>query len=154
MSIDLRAAIHGWLRGLLLLPVGTKHETGLQEGWTDKCHSVMPNSPGTPWTAAHQAPLSMRFPRQESWSGFPFPSPVLLSNIWQKVFFFSLCISSLTPGRLPHVLQFYESSRELLRHDIWFDIGLFSLSCLTHHCKGQGMNFVSFCLHCPWIILW
>ena len=29
----------------------------------------------TPWTEAHQAPLSMGFPRQESWSGLPFPSP-------------------------------------------------------------------------------
>ena len=29
----------------------------------------------TPWTVAHQAPLSMRFPTQEYWSGFPFPSP-------------------------------------------------------------------------------
>ena len=29
----------------------------------------------TPWTAAHQAPLSMRFSRQEYWSGLPFPSP-------------------------------------------------------------------------------
>ena len=28
----------------------------------------------TPWTAAHQAPLSMGFPRQEHWSGLPFPS--------------------------------------------------------------------------------
>ena len=28
----------------------------------------------TPWTVAHQAPLSMGFPRQECWSGFPFPS--------------------------------------------------------------------------------
>ena len=28
-----------------------------------------------PWTVAVQAPLSMRFPRQEHWSGFPFPSP-------------------------------------------------------------------------------
>ena len=27
----------------------------------------------TPWTVAHQAPLSMEFPRQEYWSGFPFP---------------------------------------------------------------------------------
>ena len=27
------------------------------------------------WTAAHQAPLSMEFPRQESWSGLSFPSP-------------------------------------------------------------------------------
>ena len=28
----------------------------------------------TPWTVARQAPLSMRFPRQEHWSGLPFPS--------------------------------------------------------------------------------
>ena len=29
----------------------------------------------TPWIIAHQASLSMGFPRQESWSGLPFPSP-------------------------------------------------------------------------------
>ena len=29
----------------------------------------------TPWTVTHQAPLSMGFPRQEYWSGLPFPSP-------------------------------------------------------------------------------
>ena len=29
----------------------------------------------TPWTAAHQAPLSMEFYRQEHWSGVPFPPP-------------------------------------------------------------------------------
>ena len=29
----------------------------------------------TPWTVARQAPLSMRFPKQEYWSGLPFPSP-------------------------------------------------------------------------------
>ena len=29
----------------------------------------------TPWTAAHQAPLSMGFSRQEYWSGSPLPSP-------------------------------------------------------------------------------
>ena len=29
----------------------------------------------TPWTIAHQAPLSMGFFRQECWSGLPFPSP-------------------------------------------------------------------------------
>ena len=27
-----------------------------------------------PWTVAHQAPPSMRFSRQEYWSGLPFPS--------------------------------------------------------------------------------
>ena len=27
----------------------------------------------TPWTVACQAPPSMGFPRQENWSGLPFP---------------------------------------------------------------------------------
>ena len=29
----------------------------------------------TPWTVAHQAPLSKGFSRQEHWSGLPFPPP-------------------------------------------------------------------------------
>ena len=31
--------------------------------------------PAAPWTVACQAPLSMGFPRQEYWTGLPFPSP-------------------------------------------------------------------------------
>ena len=38
-------------------------------------HQVMTDSFVTPWTAAHQAPLSMLFSRQEYCSGLPFPSP-------------------------------------------------------------------------------
>ena len=34
----------------------------------------------TPWTAAHQVPLSMRFSRQGYWSGLPFPSPPILQT--------------------------------------------------------------------------
>ena len=34
----------------------------------------------TPWTVARQAFLSMEFPRQEYWSGLPFPSPGDLPN--------------------------------------------------------------------------
>ena len=34
----------------------------------------------TPWTSAHQSPLSMGFSRQEYWSGLPFPSPGDLPN--------------------------------------------------------------------------
>ena len=34
----------------------------------------------TPWTVAHQAPLSMGFSRQEYWSGSPFPPPGDLLN--------------------------------------------------------------------------
>ena len=29
----------------------------------------------TPWTVSHQDPLSVKFSRQEYWSGLPFPSP-------------------------------------------------------------------------------
>ena len=34
----------------------------------------------TPWTAAHQAPLSLGFFRQEHWSGLPCPPPGDLPN--------------------------------------------------------------------------
>ena len=34
----------------------------------------------TPQMAAHQAPLSLEFSRQEHWSGLPFPSPMLESE--------------------------------------------------------------------------
>ena len=34
----------------------------------------------TPWSVAHQAPLSMGFSRQEYWSGLPFPSPADLPH--------------------------------------------------------------------------
>ena len=34
----------------------------------------------TPWTVAHQAPLSLGFPRQEYWPGLPFPLPGTLPD--------------------------------------------------------------------------
>ena len=37
----------------------------------------------TPWTVAHQAPPSMGFPRQEYWSGLPFPSAMHESEKWK-----------------------------------------------------------------------
>ena len=43
-------------------------------------HEVVSDSLGTPWAAAHKAPLSMGFPRQEYWSGLPFPFPGDLSD--------------------------------------------------------------------------
>ena len=38
-------------------------------------HSVVSDTSATPWTIAHQAPLSMGFSRQEYWSGLPCPPP-------------------------------------------------------------------------------
>ena len=42
--------------------------------WLLFSHKVMSN-PATPWAVASQVPLSTEFPRQEYWSGLPFPSP-------------------------------------------------------------------------------
>ena len=44
--------------------------------WKVKVKSLSRIRPlATSWTAAHQAPLSMGFSRQEYWSGVPLPSP-------------------------------------------------------------------------------
>ena len=52
-------ALAGWIQ-LTLTP----------EGWyVPRCCCP------TPWSIARQAPLSIGFPRQEYWSGLPFPSP-------------------------------------------------------------------------------
>ena len=39
----------------------------------------------TLWTAAHQAPPSMGFSRQEYWSGLPLPSPDFMPKFLKKV---------------------------------------------------------------------
>ena len=38
----------------------------------------------TPQTAAHQAPPTLGFSRQERWRGLPFPSPVQESEKWKR----------------------------------------------------------------------
>ena len=50
-------------------------------GWKWKCQSLSHvRFFATPWTVTCQALLSMRFSRQQYWSGFPFPSPGDLPN--------------------------------------------------------------------------
>ena len=54
-------------------------------------HLVVSDSFATPWTIVCQSPLSMGFPRQEYWSGLPWPPPGCLpdpriqtvSSAWQ-----------------------------------------------------------------------
>ena len=56
-------------------------------------------------TAAHQAPPSLGFSRQEHWSGLPFPSPVHESEKWKwsrSVMSDSLRPHELQPTRLLH----------------------------------------------------
>ena len=57
----------------------------------------------TPQTAAHQAPPSLEFSRQEQWSGLPFPSPMHESEKWKwsrSVVSDSLWSHELQPPRL------------------------------------------------------
>ena len=58
---------------------------------------VLSDTFATPWTVACQAPLSMGFPRQEYWSGVPFPSPA----------------DPLTQGSNPHLLYWQADSLPL-----------------------------------------
>ena len=59
-----------------------------------------------PWTVACQAPLSMGFSRQESWSGLPCPSPGDLPNPGIKSRSPTLQDDSLPtepPGKQPYI---------------------------------------------------
>ena len=53
----------------------------------------------TPQTAAHQAPPSLGFSRQEHWSGLPFPSPMYESEKWKW------SCSVVSDPQQPHGLQ-------------------------------------------------
>ena len=50
----------------------------------------------TPWTVAHQAPLSTRFSRLEYWSGFPCSPPGDLLN--PRIELMPLMVSALAGG--------------------------------------------------------
>ena len=63
----------------------------------------------TPWTVAHQAPLSMGFSRQEYWRGLPFPPPGNIPNPgFEPVCTFSIsCTGRQVPASTPwEALQF------------------------------------------------
>ena len=58
----------------------------------------------TPWTVACQASLSVGFPRQEYWSGLPFPPPGNLPNPGIEPMSLALQADSLLsepPGKPP-----------------------------------------------------
>ena len=61
----------------------------------------------TLWTVAHQAPLSAGFPRQEYWSGLPFPSPGGLPHPGIKPLALAYgFFTAESPGK-PHLYQYY-----------------------------------------------
>ena len=65
----------------------------------------------TPWTAAHQAPPSMGFSRQECWSGVSLPSPNQQLNASPKQ---ALCIqNTITYGKMT-----FQNGRPALNWDL------------------------------------
>ena len=69
--------------------------------------SVVSDSFVTPWTIARQVPLSMGFPRQESQSGLPCPSPGDLPNPGIKPESPAFQVDSLPSEPPVHWLRFH-----------------------------------------------
>ena len=65
----------------------------------------------TPWMAAHEAPQSLGFSRQEHWSGLPFPSPMHESEKWRWS-----CWVLATPWTAAHQVP---PSMGLSRQECW-----------------------------------
>ena len=83
----------------------------------------------TPEMAAHKAPLSLGFSRQEHWSGLPFPSPMHESEKWKW------SCSVLSDPQRPHGLQ---PSRLLHPWDFPGKSTGVGCHCLLHsNCKGH-----------------
>ena len=85
---------------------------------------------------AYQAPLSMEFPRQEYWSGLPFPSPGDLPNAGIEPESTALWAASL-PSELPgkpvlyivvYICQSLSPSLSHLPLPFWITVSLFSTS--------------------------
>ena len=75
--------------------------------------------------AAHQAPLSLGFSRQEYWSGVPFPSPMHESEKWQW------SLSVVSDSLRPHGLQPTRLLRpwDFFRQEYWSGV-LSPLECV------------------------
>ena len=80
----------------------------------------------TPWTMAHRAPLSMRFPRQEYRSGLPFPTPEDLPNSGMELTYLTSPVLAgglftTGPPRKPRLTQ-KTRKKPSLKHvySVWF----------------------------------
>ena len=77
--------------------------------------------PATPWTAAHQASLSMGFSRQEYWSGVPLPSPKVIWNTSKLqsgiLQFIDVVAQEIAIPKLNRVLQWILLAMQML---LWY----------------------------------
>ena len=92
----------------------------------------------TPWTVARQAPLSMEFPRQVYYSGFPFPTPGDIPDPGIKSW--SLLSSALAGGFFTtRPLGKYTLSQQLLLISVKLPVNLlgqthaYMCTCVSTH---------------------
>ena len=93
----------------------------------------------TPWTAAHQAPPSLGFSRQEHWSGLTFPSPMHESEKWKW------SRSVMSDSSRTHGLQALPSMG-FSKQEYWSGVSLPSPSRSTRQnkCLNNLPNFSGF----------
>ena len=99
----------------------------------------------TPYTAAHQAPPSLGFSRQEHWSGLPFPSPMHESEKWKwgrSVVPDPQRPHGLQPTRLLHPWDFPGKSTIIAWNKISGTLWLlsYSLSTILNLCHNFRMQ--------------
>ena len=125
----------------------------------------------TPCTAAHQAPQSMGFSRQEYWSGLPFPSPGDLPDPGIEPVSRTLEADALTsepPGKLKRTTEYSTEKftqyflmtykeKESEKEHVYMYVSLshFAVHLKQTHCykstiflfikKGGGSIFNCFC---------
>ena len=68
------------------------------------CVCSVTSNPATSWLVARQAPLSMGFPRQEYWSGLPFPPPGDLPDLSDYILIMNNMRSTHGPQGLYHYI--------------------------------------------------
>ena len=94
-------------------------------------HQVVSNSFATPWTIAHQASLSMGFPRQGYWSGLTF-----LPRDWTHVF----CIDR----QILYHWATWETHKKLSH--VW-------LFCHPMDCPGSSVHGISEARLLEWVAI-
>ena len=107
-------------------------------------HSVVSNSFGTPWTVAYQAPMSVRFPKQEYWSGLPFSSLGDLPNPGIKPVSLALQVDSVLQsyqGSLQIYCANYKKYKIIFKYSLWTYLIIVSLRFQLHEFRNHFVYY-------------
>ena len=115
-------------------------------------HSIVSNF-ATSWTAAYQAPPSMRFSRQEYWSRVPLPSPLIRHFLCVR-----LCTMSLTRVVTKNLASLYTSAKLNPRDRVMREVGKDTFVALPvkgrRHTRFLPWKTVSQPQRTRWEFLW